>query len=288
MKKIEAAAQFLEKYMDYFQCPVCRQEMERVEGTGIVCRMGHRFDLSRKGTLHLLQKGGQNEYDKEMLSNRKQLADTGFFHPLLDEVYQHLPLETSGAVLDVGCGEGSHLHYLSEKGLGGVKIGFDISKEAIQLAASHYFADAFWCVADLAQSPFAAGKFAAIMNVFSPSHYREFSRLLAPGGRVVKVVPAADYLVELRHALYADNLKKQVYDNEAVVKRFGEFFPDYERKALQYQASLTPESWKWLVEMTPLSWGASLEVKERVKEQPLAKVTVAVELLIGEKTNFIS
>lgn len=286
MKKIEAAAQFLENHKEYFQCPVCRQKMAKVEGTGLVCQNGHRFDLSRKGTLHLLQKSGQNEYDREMLENRKQLADTGFFHPILDAVYEAVPQIENPAILDVGCGEGSHLHYLSQKGLPGVKVGFDISKEAIQLAASHYFEDAFWCVADLARSPFAAGKFTTILNVFSPSQYREFDRLLRPGGQVVKVVPAADYLVELRRALYAEAPGKQDYDNEAVLERFQEFFPDYERKSLQYQAALTPESWRWLVEMTPLSWSADPAVKQKVLEQPLSQITVAVELLVGRKHSF--
>ena len=66
----------------------------------------------------------------------------------------------------------------TKSGVSGTKIGFDISKDAIQLAASHYFDDAFWCVADLAHSPFAGEQFDAILNILSPSHYEEFGRLL--------------------------------------------------------------------------------------------------------------
>ncbi|MFD3050330.1 methyltransferase domain-containing protein, partial [Streptococcus agalactiae] len=98
--------------------------------------------MSKKGTLHLLLKGGQNEYDKKMLSSRKKLAETGFFQPMLDVVKKQLEGRNITALLDVGCGEGSHLHYLQNQGVSGTKIGFDISKDAIQLAASHYFDDA--------------------------------------------------------------------------------------------------------------------------------------------------
>lgn len=284
MKKIEAAAQFLKGNLRYFQCPVCQQAMERMEGSSISCQRGHQFDLSRKGTLHLLQKGGQNEYGREMLSSRKRLADTGFFYPLLDEVFRYIEHPDEAGTLDVGCGEGSQLHYLAQKGLGGVRIGFDISKDAIQLAATHFFDDAFWCVADLAHSPFAAGQFTTILNIFSPSHYQEFMRLLAVKGQVLKVVPAPDYLVELRQALYADRPGKQEYGNEAVIERFAEFFPDYEKVPIRYQVQLTPNTWQWLVEMTPLAWGAAPAARQKVWDNPLPEVTVAVDLLVGRKS----
>ena len=183
MKKIEAGSLYLEQHRNLFQCPICKGKFETVDGHSVVCANGHHFDVSKKGTLHLLMKGGQNEYGKEMLSSRKNLADTGFFHPLLDAVYAHIDKPETATVLDVGCGEGSHLHYLTEKGLKGTKIGFDISKDAIQLAASNFFPDAFWCVADLAHSPFAESAFDVILNIFSPSQYQEFDRVLKPGGK---------------------------------------------------------------------------------------------------------
>ncbi len=139
MKKIEAGSLYLKKHRTLFQCPICKADFEKVDGHSIICANGHHFDVSKKGTLHLLMRGGQNEYGKEMLSSRKNLADTGFFFPLLDAVYAHIDKPESATVLDVGCGEGSHLHYLTEKGLKGTKIGFDISKDAIQLAASNFF-----------------------------------------------------------------------------------------------------------------------------------------------------
>ena len=110
MKKIERSGLFMKENLHLFQCPVCKQNFTDVVGTSVVCVENHQFDLSKKGTLHLLLKGGQNEYDKKMLSSRKKLAETGFFQPMLEVVKKQLEGRNITALLDVGCGEGSHLH----------------------------------------------------------------------------------------------------------------------------------------------------------------------------------
>lgn len=86
--------------------------------------------------------------------------------------------------------------------------------------ATNHAASAFWCVADLTNLPFAPASFDTILNLFSPSNYQEFDRILKPGGQVIKVVPAASYLKELRQAFYPDDSAKQVYSNERVVDKF--------------------------------------------------------------------
>jgi 23S rRNA (guanine745-N1)-methyltransferase/PadR family transcriptional regulator PadR len=172
---------------------------------------------------------------------------------------------------------------LTEKGLTGTKVGFDISKDAIQLAAGNFFEDAFWCVADLAHSPFAESAFNAILNIFSPSQYQEFDRVLKPGGKVIKVVPNARYLIELREQLYALNTTKREYDNQQVVDRFYEIYPDAVREEVVYSVDLDEKSYGWLMEMTPLSWGASEESLANAAANPLKSVTVAATLLVASK-----
>lgn len=283
MKKIEMSKIFITQQVDLFQCPVCGEEFREVKGNSMICMNHHQFDLSKKGTLHLLSKGGQNEYGKEMLTSRKQLADSGFFYPLLDAVIEQINSPDQDTILDVGCGEGSHLHYLSRQGLNGTKIGFDISKEGIQLAANHFFEDAFWCVADLAHSPFAGGKFDVILNIFSPSQYQEFERLLKPNGKVIKVIPDSDYLIELRETLFEGEQSKQVYENEKVVNRFKEFYPNCSHEHVRYSIDLTEDMAKWLVEMTPLAWHAPQGALEQIKKDPIKEITVAVSVLVGTK-----
>lgn len=62
----------------------------------------------------------------------------------------------------------SFLAELSQAGLSGLKIGFDLSKEGIYLASNQPI-DAFWCVADLTNLPFADQGLDTILNIFSPS-----------------------------------------------------------------------------------------------------------------------
>lgn len=282
MKKIEKAALFMQENRELFQCPICKDTFDQLEGNSLSCLNGHLFDISKKGTLYFLLKGTKNEYDKEMLSSRFNIATAGLFHPLLDELYKCIIEKEDGHTLDVGCGEGSQLDYLTTLGLKGQKIGFDISKDAIQLAANH-FSTAFWCVADLAQSPFASQRYDTILNIFSPSNYKEFDRILKKGGQVIKVVPEKDYLIELRKLFYRDQAEKQTYSNEVVIEKFKEHFPSMEMKRVNYSFELTQSLFEDLMKMTPLSWGASPASKEYALAHPLQSVTIDVCVLVGQK-----
>ncbi|MGX7419150.1 methyltransferase domain-containing protein [Carnobacterium gallinarum] len=281
MKKIELGIDFLTNNTALFQCPVCKNAFQEMRGNSFYCEKGHSFDVAKKGSLYFLAGGAKNEYDKEMLSSRFTIAQAGLFNPLLDQIYKVMNENAlQGATLDVGCGEGSQLDYLTKLGLTGSKIGFDISKDAINLASSH-FTSAFWCVADLAQSPFASHQYDTILNIFSPSNYQEFKRLLKHDGKLIKVIPNQDYLVELRKLFYQDQVDKQSYQNNDVLAKFNEHFPDSEVINCRYQFQLTEELFKDLVKMTPLGWGASPAAKEYANAHPLNFITIDVSILIG-------
>lgn len=281
MKKIEKAAYFLQEHLDLFQCPICKSSFQAVESNSLICIKGHNFNLSKKGTIYFLTKAAANDYATEMLSARYRVAQAGLFQQMLDVIYTHIE-QKDGATIDVGSGEGSQLQYLSDLGLKGNQIGFDISKDAIALAGSH-FTNAFWCVADLAHSPFASQQYDTLLNIFSPSNYMEFKRMLKPNGVVLKIVPDTDYLTELRQILYRDKEENQTYSNELVVGKFQEHFPDSQVHRIRYTFPLTPALYRDLVDMTPLSWGASEASKEYALSHPLKEITVHVCLLIGKK-----
>lgn len=282
MKKIELAASFLADNKNLFQCPICAAPFVELKVNSFCCMSGHSFDLSKKGTLYFLLKAAKNDYGTDMLMSRFQMMQDGLFAPLLDRVHSLIAKEDSEAVLDVGCGEGSQLDYLCKLGLKGQKVGFDISKEAIQLAARH-FTSAFWCIADLAKSPFASNQYGTILNLFSPSNYKEFDRLLVPGGQVIKVVPERNYLIELRQLLYRDTIEKQSYSNTAVLEKFEEHFPQMKVQKMHYSFPLPEENFGHLLNMTPLNWGASKDAMEYTLAHPFRTVTIDVCLLIGTK-----
>lgn len=275
LKKIDKAQLFLKEHLELFQCPVCKEPFETAADHHLTCQNSHRFDLSKKGTLHLMLKSPESDYTRSMLEARQRIAQAGFWHPLLDTVFKRIK-DPEGAHLDVGGGEGSHSAYLKQKGLTGPLISFDISKEGVNLAAASH-EDIFFLAADLAQSPFASGQYISILNILSPSNYAEFKRLLKPGGQVIKVVPNAGYLKELR-AIKGD--KTQTYSNKQVVDKFSQHFDQVTSETVRYTFRLTPDQIDDFIHMTPLGWHVKKE--DGKIHTLLEEITVDLTILTGE------
>ncbi len=92
--------------------------------------------------------------------------------------------------------------------------------------------------------PFADQTFNAVLNIFSPSHYQEFQRVLSEDGEVLKVVPQENYLKELRQAFYPNQPEKQSYSNERVVAKFAEAMKLTERQRVTYEFEIPEENQK--------------------------------------------
>lgn len=276
LKKIERGAIFIQTQSDLFRCPTCHQMMHAQE-KALVCLEGHRFDVSKKGTLYFLNHQIKTDYDREMFEHRRKLIVHGMYQPLLDLLQ---PFCQNQRILDVGCGEGSFLQQLNEQATLLPSVGFDISKEGIYLA-SDYGENVFWCVADLTNLPFQEDRFTTILNIFSPSNYQEFQRVLVDGGQLIKVVPRSGYLKELRAAFYPEDEKKQHYSNQAVVEKFQETFRESERQTLTYVFDIPESCQLSLLEMSPLEWGVSMEIKEKLQKNPLKRITIDLDILIG-------
>ena len=276
LKKIERGTMFIQTQSDLFRCPTCHQMMHAQE-KALVCLEGHRFDVSKKGTLYFLNHQIKTDYDREMFEHRRKLIVHGMYQPLLDLLQ---PFCQNQRILDVGCGEGSFLQQLNEQATLLPSVGFDISKEGIYLA-SDYGENVFWCVADLTNLPFQEDRFTTILNIFSPSNYQEFQRVLVDGGQLIKVVPRSGYLKELRAAFYPENEKKQHYSNQAVVEKFQETFRESERQTLTYVFDIPESCQLSLLEMSPLEWGVSMEIKEKLQKKPLKRITIDLDILIG-------
>lgn len=276
LKKIERGTMFIQTQSDLFRCPTCHQMMHAQE-KALVCLEGHRFDVSKKGTLYFLNHQIKTDYDREMFEHRRKLIVHGMYQPLLDLLQ---PFCQNQRILDVGCGEGSFLQQLNEQATLLPSVGFDISKEGIYLA-SDYGENVFWCVADLTNLPFQEDRFTTILNIFSPSNYQEFQRVLVDGGQLIKVVPRSGYLKELRAAFYPEDEKKQHYSNQAVVEKFQETFRESERQTLTYVFNIPESCQLSLLEMSPLEWGVSMEIKEKLQKKPLKRITIDLDILIG-------
>ena len=278
MKKIDRAAAFLQQHAGLFRCPVCHLAYDHVAEHSLVCPQGHNVDLSKKGMLYFMQRAVASEYDDAMLAARRRMLQAGLFSGITDAFLAHLPA-TAQTILDVGCGEGTPLaDVLAQRQGQDTAVGFDLSKPGINLA-TQLPTNAFFCVADLAQMPFTDHQFTAVLDLFSPSAYREFNRIIAPGGQLLKVIPNADYLIELRQALFPAGNAHAQYDNSNVLNLFKQHYPQATHERIRYQIPVAAQQFADLMLMTPMHWGASQAQLARVAAQPFSQITVDVTLL---------
>jgi 23S rRNA (guanine745-N1)-methyltransferase len=292
-RKIEQAARLIRQHSRMFMCPLCSASMTMNESNSLICSNRHCFDLSKRGYIHLLSRTAKpTKYDKEVFEARQAICRSGFFDEVIEQVRDIVRRETGDTranpihILDVGCGEGSHLAGLvtslgikTEREV--VGVGMDISKDGIHLASREY-PGLIWCVADLAQSPFADKQFDVILNIFTPSNYAEFTRVLRDDGILIKIVPGTGYLRELRAAFYGQT-DRQTYSNDHVVRHFRSHFHPVETLRIHYDKRLDQTNLKHLIHMTPLSWGTTEENLEKALHSGVSHVTVDVTVMVGRK-----
>lgn len=290
--KRQRRAELVMKHEHIFKCPVCGQGLRVYELKQLSCRNGHSFDFAKQGYLNLLTKLVKTKYTKELFQSRKQLmSDEGFFRPVIEKVFDlicHYFPGNNLSLLDMGCGDGSHLVALNQllKGINKQNIsayGIDLAKEGIQEAAK-FEEDVIWTVGDLANAPFSDASFDAVLNILSPSSYGEFHRIMKNNGMVIKVVPGEDYLKELRQALFTETAK-QSYTNMETVQLFSDHFDVTDRIPVSYSVSLDRQAANKLINMTPMAWGTSADIVNTFLIKEPVHITVDVEILAGRKKN---
>ncbi len=273
LSKRELTIQQIKQQIQLFACPICKQQMALSEEGKMSCTNNHSFDVAKQGYINLLHRPVNSMYSKALFDSRHAVIESGLYDRVQQAIAEAITVPKP-IILDTGCGEGSHLHRICQQLDQATGVGIDIAKEGI-LAAGKYYTDEVWCVGDLANSPYNAGSFDAILNILSPANYEEFKRLLKPGGKVLKIVPQENYLKELRMQAFADSTKES-YTNEQTVARFKESFANTVVKRITYTLPLNEELVPKLLEMTPMGW--HIEQKENIQ---LHEITIDFDLLIG-------
>ncbi|HWQ77336.1 MAG TPA: methyltransferase domain-containing protein [Anaerovoracaceae bacterium] len=303
IKKIEKARELINKNHKIFKCPVCGGSMYLKRENSLACGSGHSFDLSKKGYLNLLTSGRAPVYSKDLFESRRKVCEAGFYDPLIEALteiiakYSGSSPKTGIAVLDAGCGEGSHLTGISQRmnelhpgraeqnTVAGKNVftGIDISKDSIQIAARGE-PDIIWCVSDLSSLPFRDGSFDVVLNILSPANYGEFKRILSRRGMLVKVVPGERYLAEIREAVgggeKAGGSKTESYSNERVVQYFEERMEVVDILDIGYQFHVEEQLLPHLIRMTPLTWGKDAD--GLLSSRGMSEITVDLTVLTGQ------
>ncbi len=177
-------------------CPHCGGELA-LSPVGARCPAGHHWDVARQGYLNLLA-GPQprNADTPTMLAARARVLDSGVFDPLLDLVAGHA--RPARRILDVGAGTGHYLRRAlgDDQEIAGVAL--DVSVAAARAAARRAPRIAA-VVADTWRGlPVRDHCMDAVLSVFAPRNLTEFARVVAPGGRLLVLVPNPGHLAVLR------------------------------------------------------------------------------------------
>lgn len=288
MNKRVKSATFVSGFQSIFKCPICESSMNVHGLKSLICSNKHTFDFTKQGYINLVPHPLKTRYGKELFeARRKLIAADDFFAPLsmaISEVIKKqndIKKETL-FILDMGCGEGSHLSNICDivsTDLDVTGVGIDLSKEGIFVASKNY-SNKIWAVADIANAPFKDTQFDVILNILSPSNYQEFKRLLKDDGLLVKVVPQSGYLMELRGFFLEP--EKQSYSNADTVERFNEKFQVVGTSRLTYTVTLEKPSIESLIQMTPLTWSMPNEKIKSFLEMDSVEITVDLEILIGK------
>lgn len=249
-----------------FVCPLCHGPLAKV-GNSLCCEKRHTYDMAKQGYVNLLLKKPDTLYeDRALFEARRNVYRAGFFDPLLEALRAEAPY---GALLDAGCGEGSLLGALMESAE--KACGLDIAKPAILMAAKA-FRNIAWCVGDLCNIPLGNASVDTVLNILTPANYQEFLRVLKPGGRLLKVMPGPDHLLEIRMAA---GKPAYAHEREDTLRAFAKRFSFTMEKPIRYTVPVSGALCADVFRMTPLTQRIPLP-----QALPTA-VTVDVTLLAG-------
>lgn len=264
----------------YFCCPVCQEPLSR-EDNSLKCPNKHTYDLSKFGYVNLL--GGKKvseHYDKESFENRKLVLEHGFYDHILlgvQAILEEYPQLMT--LLDIGCGEGYYARKLLEA-TDKTVLAFDISKDSVQLAAkSDQTRRGKWFVGDLARLPLQDGCIDGILDIFSPANYAEFHRVLSEHGLVIKVIPTAKHLQEIRDKA-KEQLADETYSNAKVLQHFQEHFELVRQVEVTAILPCDEGERQAFLAMTPLLFHVD---QTQIDWSDMTKLTVSAEILVGKR-----
>lgn len=289
LKKIEVLKSFIEENLEVFRCPICKGSIKNVTENSVICKNNHCFNMSKKGYINLIKNNNKTIYDKDLFEARSKIYDQKVYEILSEEIINIVDKYTTGEkinyVLDAGCGEGYYLNqlYLDEKINKKCRlIGIDIAREGVALA-TRFENRVFWSVSDLSNLPFDDNKIDVILDILSPSNYREFARVLNKKGIIIKVIPEENYLQEIRSQIKT-YIKKDKYSNKNIVDVFESNLDIVYEKRITYKVK--DFNLEDFIKMTPLTSSLTQNQIDELVKSGINSITIDLKVVVGrEKDN---
>jgi 23S rRNA (guanine745-N1)-methyltransferase len=266
-------------------CPICQAPLQHAGGAAH-CSARHHFDRARQGYLNLLPVQHKNSRapgdNAAMVEARGRFLDAGHYAPLARRLAQLAASYGAQCWLDIGCGEGYYSAQVAQALPQANGYALDISRTAIRRACKRA-APLNWLVASMARIPLADASCQLLSSVFSPLDWQEARRVLQPGGGLLRMGPAHDHLLQLRHKLY-DQVR--AYDEQKHLQLIPSGMRLAHSETLSYPLYLeTAEARADLLAMTPHGWRASAERRAQVMAAPFeAKVAIRYDWIVRDTT----
>lgn len=245
------------------QCPICNTFFS-VDNESLMCENGHNFDISKKGYINFTSNIKEQIYTKDLFLNRRKIFSKGYY----DKIVLHIEAIVNNlisaknrnlTILDSGSGEGYYSNILSNNEKVHV-YGIDISKDAINIASSGSN-NSFFAVADIAKLPFKDKSFDVILDILTPANYSQFKRILKDDGIIIKVIPAPNYLMEIREAIGTEVFKKE-YENTDTIDHLSKNLNVISKELIFYKKDVDFETFSEFLKMTPMTFNREVSFND--------------------------
>ncbi len=282
-----------------WKCPHCGKKLKRKwDGGGLYCLKNHQFDAAKEGYFHLLPANAMKTKtpgdSKEMIAARRAFLNAGYYQIFGDALAQlcaslaaQQPVAIDApskaravSILDAGCGEGWYSRAIAAHFAAAQQplclAGFDISKDAVRLAAKALPTAQFAVASSFAQP--VQNEWADIaVNIFSPMAAPEFWRVLRMGGTLIYAVPSPRHLFGLKEVLY-----ETPYEN-TVEEMHYEGFRRVDAIEVTGELTVPQEMLQNLFAMTPYYWKTPRDGAQRLAACEQLTTEIGFTFLVFEK-----